>query len=580
MKTRMVQQVVLLLVMLGSAAASSEGLSMYHLDWLSTPFSSCSGGSDCPLGRLKHPILVHASSTTTFPADLTSEVLFPDIHDAPLAMLMNRTNATLLEWSACGGSLLDVSDRVSSRKNVDVVSAEDLLSSLKSQQMCSVGSLGVCSTSETDAEAGFQLARIGGWVGAVLGSPFTSVAGTRSPPIHMRPSGLFLTSSERHSPRGGEWCSLHFSEHDTLCSHHLSAFLNEPRDNATASLLKSLPSFPFFLSTSFHRFSIRAERLGVPLRGRDGRKGHAVRVNKALTFLVTWRDELDQLKQHEIYRPFLEARKLLRSPSPAVRAPTPVVLVVQRFSQDDSARGVLKWELLIDHHRNADPETHIHAPWSVVVDVLAVVPLKIATPLLHSARLESVSGGRCNGTVRSLRPHFDKRSESVMAVLRVSASCCHGPSATSLLPNSGPELAMTVFVDMVLSFVHQEQLPPNANKAFFLPNPLVRYLAASEASAGEASRSTISDDVDEDYSTDTLLARQVFHLLLAEEGGSNYRRWLYGRARGICVVTLAIGDAAMVFNAVALGMLGPAMLIGGLFRVMLRRDKPEKDKVD
>ena len=33
-------------------------------------------------------------------------------------------------------------------------------------------------------------------------------------------------------------------------------------------------------------------------------------------------------------------------------------------------------------------------------------------------------------------------------------------------------------------------------------------------------------------------------------------------------------------SRLALGMLGPAMLIGGLFRVMLRRDKPEKDKVD
>jgi hypothetical protein len=600
--------------------------SVHLLHWSRGGLQHCDGRECTPgNGRLGQPLLVHALSRTVFSTAALSPspggtVLLSEadhLHDAPLVAMMEAANVTDFEWSACGGSLLGVAAPDGGPR---------LLSPLWQREICSVSRLHVCGAA--DGSERRRLTKMGAWVGATLGSPFTAIIGGASndaPPIHTQPTGVFLrsraspssvpsSSGSKGTNRSG-WCSLHYAEHDTLCTHHMSSFLLQPQDDATAELLEALPSAEFFLSTAYHHFSIHAQR-GAVQDAVGLATAEVVTVTKTLTFVVSWEDEVSALLALPAYRsqllPALQASKA-RTDHQLLKVPAGShegggggsVSAHQRLLQDDSASGTVLWDLFLHAEGGDDDDDHHSrgnsaALRSLTVEMMPIVPLKIGTPILHSLAFippptsSMSSSGNCSVKLQTMLPHFDSWSETVVALLQLTIQCREGrdnqmstsaPPASSAGNSSNRFFLGSVRLDLDLSFVHQEQLPPNANKAFFLPNALLRYrLDDKDLDETRAEwRGEGSGAAEESGGTGiiTLVPTDSFKRMFQLLGtnailGEPASAWTYQQASGVCVVTLSIGDPAMVFNAVALGMLGPTMLIGGLLRVLLSYEDHEK----
>lgn len=419
-----------------------------------------------------------------------------------------------ISYSSCGGRF---------RKgwmatNASTVSFHRVVRSLQSHATCEFATVSVCGEGNRSVqESQRTFARVAEKLSSVTSTPLRLTgAALRRPLTHLRASS-----------DGSHWCALANSPSGPLCTQHLAPLLADHEHSSHSILRPFIPSYTLVLGTVFHHLSVKGTQEVHP----NGTT--TLTVVQRLSFVLTKPQEHDEWNAHvegfqhrgvslppnTVMEPMDEATSggVVR---PVAHSP---VKLLWSYQQSSDAVGELSVTATVSKSFVSQGG----------YDVALFFPLALARPVLHTVQ---------GGTVRS--SVLDEAFQTQVVVVRLPIGAGEGEGA----------LSSRLTIQVEHSFISLSELPPDAHKRYPLLAPVLRWWFPC--------RRLTEHEVEMDHTS----AQQLWFPAPNALQKTLCVAFTRGPADGATGLSTAVPDSAMIFNALTLGLLPCALLIGSVLK--------------
>jgi hypothetical protein len=435
--------------------------------------------------------LVELLESVTFSSSTLHQHLYVNIN--PVWGDLAAAEGSSLEWTACGGQF-----RLHWHAEFDAntySSASDLFRDARQHSRCGVASAVVCANAATLKHHQFE-AHMDRTMSRLSAATSSELEWRDSTPQHQRPVGIVtLNASNMHQ------CRALLAPESTLCTQHMVTILSR---NSGDHLLDDVSmTYPEVLSSAWHELTLQIRRNAT----------HVV-VRKRLRFvaggkLVAW------VREH--VPPNVGASVVTNRQTSSPSVPDWSL----QWSSQSTERGEGVIEVVVATPTNVSLAQQ-HA------QLLMMFPTTQLRPLLHT-----IGESKHYQVVRLLHDHSLATLSVVVEILPSAyQKDRHGMRAVLRLP-------------YVPVFGTLSQRPPDANKRYVLPQPILQVPVATCPLSGQAPSG--------------------WSLLFVQNPKQCYA-WFRTPAEYLVHVSLPVPDSAMVFNAVSIALLPFSVLLGTILR--------------
>ncbi|CUG93755.1 membrane-associated protein, putative [Bodo saltans] len=447
--------------------------------------------------------LVQLQETVTIEAATLHQHLYINVN--PVWGDLAAGDGASIEWTACGGQF-----RSHWELEFDVdeyPQANELFRDAKQHTRCGVASAVVCGDSGQSQQLHFQ-----SYVGRVMSKLSVATSSELewrdSTPQHQRPIGVAVLNTSRRAHQ----CQALLAPESTLCTQHMVTILS--RNSGDHILDDVSMTYPEVLSSPWHQLTLRIHRNAT----------HVMIVKRlrlvASHKLVPW--------VREYVPPNVGSSVTTRRQTPPSSPPLDWGV---RWSVQNTYNGEGVIDIVITPpHTNTSLQGKVSG--DLAVQALLMFPTTQLRPLLHTLAHNT------HFTVRRLL--HDHELATLTVIVEVAPAAFHRE-----LDGSTHAVLRLPFVPV---FGPLSQRPPDANKRYLLPQPMLQVVS-------DACTSPNSDQQQQSGWT---------HLFLQKP--HRCYSWYRSPAEHLVHVSLAVPDSAMVFNAVSIALLPFSVLLGTILR--------------